>query len=140
MGGWQGRIGRNYGGFIIRVGLLFEAPAQPLEVGARHEPIAMGAEPRGEVTVEMEFQAYTVAEVTHERAYNHAAATKVRPGEVLTLNETLPEGTYVVRMAQSLGRLAAPMLEPETEDNVVYWNLMDAGMRPTPLPTRLSGD
>ena len=37
-----------------------------------------------------------------------------------------PVGTYVVPTAQTLGRLVAHMLEVETEDNVVYWNTMDA--------------
>ena len=236
VGGSQARIGRNYGGFVNSVGILFEAPNQPLEIGARAgylgylavveyaarnaerltgviadataETIAMGAEPRGEVTVEMRYEAedypvsyylvenggrgtdpnqpvetvlienarlikkpvalrtrprpwayvlprdavdavamlrrhditverldesvrlsvdaYTVAGVTHERAYNHAAATMVEVGEVLTIEEEFPAGTYVVPTAQNLGRLVAHMLEVETEDNVVYWNTMDA--------------
>ena len=236
VGGFQARIARNYGGFVNSVGILFEAPSQELEGGARagylgylsvvefaaehtdrlmgvveaarQETIAMGAEPRGEIAVMMEYEAedypvsyeivrgggrgadlneaveiiqvtggelmkkpvatklrqrpwayllprdavdavamlrrhgitverltspaglqvdaYTVAGVTHERAYNHAAATKVEVGEVLTLTETFPTGTFVVPTAQYLGRLVAHMLEPETDDNVVYWNTMDA--------------
>ena len=233
-GGFQARIGRNYGGFINSVGMLFEAPSQALEEGARAgylgyltvveyavenadrlmglverarlETIAMGAEPRGEIAVEMEYaaeeypvsytivrgggndsdgvvdtiqvtgarlmkrpvatklrrrpwayvlprdavdavqmllrhgiiverltsaaalevDAYTVANVTYERAYNHAAATRVEVGEVLTLDMEFPAGTYVVPTAQFLGRLVTHMLEPETDDNVVYWNTMDA--------------
>jgi len=75
---------------------------------------------------ELQVDAYTVTDVTHERAYNHAAATKVEVGEVLTLTEVFPAGTFIVPTAQYLGRLVAHMLEPETEDNVVYWNTMDA--------------
>ncbi len=236
VGGDQARIGRNYGGFINSVGILFEAPQQGAEEGARAgylgfltvvkyaadhpdevmkvvedarlETVAMGAEPRGDVTVEMEYapedytvdytiitgggrfdepgtpvdtievtgaqllkkpvptrtrprpwayilprdavdavdllrrhgitvevmtgpdsltvDAYTVAGVTHERAYNHAAATRVEVGEVVTRTEEFPKGTYVIPTAQFLGRLVAHMLEPETDDNVVYWNTMDA--------------
>ncbi|MBW3534702.1 MAG: hypothetical protein KY453_05715 [Gemmatimonadetes bacterium] len=278
VGGSQARIGRNYGGFVNAVGILFEAPAQELEVGARAgylgylavlewaganadrltgvidgalaETIALGAAPRGEVTVRMEYaaedepvsydivrpaggaeaqrgggmdgpvdtiqvrgarlmkkpvalrtrprpwayllprdavdavamlrrhgitvealtapadlrvDAYTVAGVTHERAYNHAAATVVEVGDVVSLDESFPRGTYLVPTAQPLGRLVTHMLEPETEDNVIYWNTMDAWlprgpettredgrevvraplvpiyklMRPTPLPTRV---
>jgi len=234
-GGFQARIGRNYGGFVNSVGILFEAPSQELEEGARAgylgyltvvkyaaenaerlmglverarlETIAMGAEPRGEIAVEMEYaaeeypvdytivrgggrndpdgpvdtiqvsgarlmkrpvatklrprpwayilprdavnavamllrhgitverlesltslqvDAYTVSDVTYESAYNHAAATKVKVGEVITQEMEFPAGTYVVPTAQSLGRLVTHMLEPETEDNVVYWNTMDA--------------
>jgi dipeptidyl-peptidase-4 len=235
-GGFEARIGRNYGGYTNSVGILFEAPGQTLEQGARAgylgnlavveyaanhaaevmglveearmETIAMGAEPRGEIAVEMEYapedylvnytlirrpprgsdpgtptdtievtgarlmkkpvatklrprpwayliprdavdavamlrrhgitvevltepqemevDAYTVADVTYERAYNHAAATRVEVGEVVTVTQTFPKGTYVVPTAQFLGRLVAHMLEPETADNVVYWNTMDA--------------
>ena len=252
VGGHQARIGRNYGGFINAVGVLFEAPTQALAVGARAgylgylavleyvarnadrlmatveaarlETIAMGAAPRGEVAVEMEYvaedypvsyeivveeggeggeggergegavervvqvtgarlmkkpvatrtrprpwayllprdavdavamlrrhgivvqrltetvelrvDAYRVGEVTHERAYNHAAATRVQVAGVLTLDERFPEGTYVVPTAQSLGRLVAHMLEPETDDNVVYWNTMDAWIPREPEEVR----
>ena len=245
-GGFEARIGRNYGGFINSVGILFEAPAQELEVGARAgylgylavleyasrnseslirlvndarlETIALGAEPRGEVAVEMEYtaedylvsyelvrgggsdadpdepvdtihvtgarlikkpvatklrarpwayvlprdatdavsmlrrhgitvevltaprslevDAYSVAAVTHERAYNHAAATKVQVGEVVTLEVDFPEGAFVVPTAQFMGRLVTHMLEPESGDNVVYWNTMDAWIpRPDPSPS-----
>lgn len=231
VGGSQVRIGRNYGGLVNSVAILFESPRQDLATGARagylgylavleyaaenperlmsavdaarRETYALGAAPRGEITVEMEYtaedypvsyeiiaddeegegevvqvtgarlmkkpvatktrprpwlyllprdavdavamlrrhditveqlteatrltvDAYTVANITHERAYNHAAATRVHVGEVLTMDETFPEGTYVVRTAQFLGRLVTHMLEPETDDNVVYWNTMDA--------------
>ena len=235
VGGNQARIGRNYGGFINSIGILFESPGQGLEEGARagylgnlavleyavanqdkvmelvdqarRETLAMGAAPRGEIAVEMEYapedylvdytiitggrraeagtpvdtievtgaqllkkpvatrtrarpwayllprdaveavamlrkhgitveiltemdsltvDAYTVTEVTHERAYNHAAATRVHVGEVVTRTEAFPMGTYVVPTAQFLGRLVTHMLEPETDDNVVYWNTMDA--------------
>ena len=242
VGGDQARIGRNYGGFINSVGILFEAPGQGAEEGARAgylgflavveyaanhaeevmqlvddarmETIAMGAEPRGEIAVQMDYapedylvdytiitgggrfddpdtpvdtievtgaqllkkpvatktrprpwayllprdavdavallrrhgitvevmtgpdsltvDAYTVAGVTYERAYNHAAATRVEVGEVVTLDLSFPKGTYVIPTAQFLGRLVTHMLEPETDDNVVYWNTMDAWI-PRPL-------
>ncbi len=235
-GGFQARIGRNYGGMVNSVGILFEAPQQDLEVGARAgylgyltvlrfaaenpdrlmglvsraqaETIAMGAAPSGEIAVEMEYaaedypvdytlvrgggfndppgsqvdtievtgarlmkkpvatrlrarpwayllprdaedavamlhrhgitverltepvtldvDAYTVADVTHEQQYNHAAVTRIQVGEVIRQTRELPAGTYVVPTAQNLGRLVAHMLEVETEDNVVYWNTMDA--------------
>ncbi|HEX9886112.1 MAG TPA: M14 family zinc carboxypeptidase [Longimicrobiales bacterium] len=245
-GGSEARIGRNYGGFVNSVGILFEAPTQEPEDGARagylgylavvefaaehaerlmavvddatRETLAMGAAPYGDVAVRMEYaaedyrvsyeivrgggrgadpgqpeevvqvtgaqlikkpvatklrprpyayllprdavdavamlrrhgitverlvrpvalevDAYTVAGVTHERAYNHAAATIVEVGEVVTLEETFPVGTYVVPTAQFLGRLVTHMLEPESTDNVVYWNTMDGWIPRTAEPPR----
>jgi len=236
VGNFQARIGRNYGGFINSIGILFEAPGQELEDGARAgylgnlavaeyaanhpdevmqlvnearmETIAMGTGPSGEIAVEMEYapedytvdytiitgmgrnvppgtpvdtievtgaqimkrpvatktrarpwayilprdavdavallrrhqitvevmteadsldvQAYTVAGVSHERAYNHASATRVEVGEVLNVRHHFPVGSYVVPTAQFLGRLVGHMLEPETDDNVIYWNTMNA--------------
>jgi len=70
--------------------------------------------------------AYDIAGITYEQAYNHTAALKVEVGGVATLEREFPAGTYVVPTAQYLGRLVTHMLEPETEDNVVYWNTMDA--------------
>jgi len=235
-GGSQVRIGRNYGGMINSVAILFESPQQELETGARAgylgyyatlewvarngahligtidaaraETIAMGAAPRGQIAVEMEYaaedytvdytivrgggfnaepgapvdtidvtgarlmkkpvatrlrdrpwayllprdaedavalllrhgitverltdqvtlevQAYTVADVTYERQYNHAAVTRIQVGDVVTQTRDFPAGTYIVPTAQNLGRLVTHMLEVETEDNVVYWNTMDA--------------
>ncbi len=256
-GGYEARIARNYGAFVNSVGILFEAPGQDPEVGARAgylgnlavveyavnnagkvvdllaaarmETIQMGLEPRGDIAVQMEYgpedytvdytiitggrrndppetpvdtievtgaqlmkkpvatklrprpyayllprdavdavemlkrhgitvevliepgsltvDAYTVAGVSHERAYNHAAATVVEVGEVVTLEQSFPVGTFVIPTAQFLGRLAAHMLEPESDDNVVYWNTMDAWIpRPaeeeegTGLPTGVDPD
>jgi len=234
VGGWQARIGRNYIGFLNAIGILFEAPTQPQESGARagylafltvleftaknatrvmdlvgragDETIAMGAAPSGDIAVQMDYapedypvdyllmrsggrgngtredtvqvrgarlmkkpvatqlrarpwayvlprdavdavallrrhrihveqltasetlevEAYTVQDVSYEQAYNHAAAMRVHVGEVLTLEQNFPVGTYVVPTAQPLGRLVAHMLEAETDDNVIYWNTMDA--------------
>ncbi|MBM4184203.1 MAG: hypothetical protein FJ207_08235 [Gemmatimonadetes bacterium] len=234
VGGWQARIGRNYVGFLNSIGILFEAPTQQQESGARagylayltvlefvtqnaervmglvdrarEETVAMGAGPSGEVAVQMEYapeeypvdylvirgggrgngtredtvqvrgarlmkkpvatrlrprpwayilprdavaavamlrrhrihverlvapatldvDAYTIDDVTYEQAYNHAAAMRIEVGDVRTLEQNFPTGTYIVPTAQPLGRLAAHMLEPETDDNVIYWNTMDA--------------
>jgi dipeptidyl-peptidase 4 len=246
VGGFQARIGRNYVGLINGIGILFEAPAQDFEGGARagylgylatlefvsanarrvtdlvararEETIAMGAEPRGDIAVTMDYaaedypvdylivrprtpgpnaredtvqvtgarlmkkpvatrlrprpwayllpreaveavamlrrhgitverldasttlsvDAYTVAGVSYEKAYDHEAALRVRVGEVVTSRRLFPEGTYVIPTAQDLGRLVGQMLEPETDDNVVYWNTMDAWV-PRPGSTAASG-
>jgi hypothetical protein len=231
-GGYDARIGRNYGGFTNSVAILFESPPwlemRPgVEAGvlgfkavleyasenpsrlmetverARRETIAMGQEPAGEVVVEMEYapqprtvtykigveegdsmrvltvtsdslmtrpvatrtrprpyayflprdavgavallrrngitvevltgevevevEAYVIEDVRYEQAYNHDASVRlVLADEPVTEARTYPAGTYVVRTGQMQGRLAAHMLEPETNDNVIYWNTMDA--------------
>ncbi|MCP4711987.1 MAG: hypothetical protein GY869_25480, partial [Planctomycetes bacterium] len=46
--------------------------------------------------------------------------------ETVKRTQTFPAGTYIVRTGQVLGRLVCQMLEPETDDNVITWNTMDA--------------
>jgi dipeptidyl-peptidase-4 len=70
--------------------------------------------------------AYTIKGVTHAPQYNHAAAASVQVGEVVNVQRTFPAGSYVIRTAQMQGRVAVHLLEPETTDNVIYWNRMDA--------------
>lgn len=240
-GGFQARIGRNYGGFVNTVGILFESPgSQEMSVGvrsgflayravieyvrdnaerlvstvntARLETIRMGLAAEGEVVVDMRYdpedrrvtyeigqgqgqdrrtvqvtsdslmkkpvptrtrdrpyayilprdavaavdmlrrhgitveqlvdeitldvQAYTVGGVGYTRQYNHAAAVEVEVGEVVNVQEQFPVGTYIVPTGQALGRLVAHMLEPETDDNVLYWNTMDAWL---PRPQQAGG-
>jgi hypothetical protein len=56
----------------------------------------------------------------------------VEVDQVLEREMQFPKGSYVVPTGQVLGRLVAHMLEVETDDNVVYWNTMDAWLpRPT---------
>jgi dipeptidyl-peptidase 4 len=239
-GGFQARIGRNYGGFVNSVGILFESPGWQemwpgVESGyvalravleyvkdnpghlmnvvnrARLETIAMGLAAEGEVVVEMEYgpedrlvdyeigvgegderravpvrgaqlikkplpvrtrprphayllpreavdavamlrrhniiverlqqatelevDAYTIGGISHAPEYNHAATVRVRVGGVVSTRREFPRGTYVVPTGQVLGRLVTHMLEPETDDNVIHWNTMDAWLPRPPAST-----
>ena len=106
--------------------------------------------------VELNVEAYTIADIEHSRQYNHAATTQIQVGEVISTTREFPTGTYVVPTGQELGRIITHMLEPETDDNVIYWNTMDAWiprpsadrddpalvpiyklMAPQPLPARI---
>ena len=49
-------------------------------------------------------------------------------GKYVSAAATLPAGTIVVRLAQPLGRLAAYLLEPESDDGLVHWNFFDAAL------------
>jgi dipeptidyl-peptidase 4 len=259
----DGRISRNYAGFVNSIGILFESPGwQEMEDGvragvlgytavleyvrdhpdrvmntvneARRQAVLLGSEPAGEVAVQMdvepedelvdymigvevegerqireiteapiykrpvatltrtrpyayilprdavdavdllrrhnitvevldreltvEVEAYTLEGVSYEAIYNHQSAPKVEVGEVVTLERSFPPGTYVVPVGQMMGRVASHLLEPETDDNLIYWGAMDrwlplaqleAGddepalvpiyklMRPTPVPARI---
>lgn len=239
-GGFEARIGRNYGGFVNSIGILFESPSQSLETGvrsglvafkavleytrrnrdqvlaivsrARQETVGLGERAEGQVVVQQRYgpedrrvtyevpvgegnqrrfvtvtsdslmkkpiptltrprpyayllppdavdavamlrrhnitvetladpaqlsvSAYRIADLGYTEQYNHVAAVVVRVSDVMTLERSFPHGTYVVRTGQVLGRLVSHMLEPETEDNVVYWNTMDAWL-PRPTSTQV---
>lgn len=45
--------------------------------------------------------------------------------EVVADQMQLPEGTYLVRMTQNAARLIGELMEPDTDDSVVVWNLLD---------------
>jgi hypothetical protein len=243
-GGFEMRIGRNYGGFANSVGILFESPGgQPMEQAvragllgykavvewsrsskatlvetiarARRETIEKGEKPgdqfavrvryeaedypvnyligvgqgaerkiqevkgarlikkpvptilrqrpyayvlpreateavallrRHGITVEtlqqstpMRVQAYTIGNVSYSQVYNHAATVQVEVKDVIDVDRTFPAGTYVVRTAQMQGRVAAQLLEAESDDNVIYWNRMDAWI-PRPGATAAAPD
>jgi hypothetical protein len=46
--------------------------------------------------------------------------------EMHKMTKTFPKGTYIIRTGQATGRIICHMLEPETTDNVITWNTMDA--------------
>ncbi len=77
-------------------------------------------------TTLIDVEAYKLADVEYLREYNHAAAVRVKVAEVVKLSRRFPAGTFVVSTAQMQGRVVAHLLEPETNDNVVRWNTMDA--------------
>ncbi len=73
-------------------------------------------------------------------------------GSAAVAPATLPAGTVIVRLAQPLGRLAAYLLEPESDDGLGTWNYFDAAieqgrahpvgkiMEAAPLPVRALQD
>lgn len=73
-------------------------------------------------------EAYLIEGVNFESEYDHAASVELDVADdLVTLEEErYPAGTYIVRTGQMRGRLVAHMLEPETQDNVIKWNTMDA--------------
>ena len=50
--------------------------------------------------------------------------------EYVDERKEIPAGTLIVRTAQPLGTLAAYLLEPETDDGLLYWNYWDKYLAP----------
>jgi dipeptidyl-peptidase-4 len=118
---------------------------EPIPTKTRPRPFAYILEPRAYKAVEMlrkqkilvevlqedteiDVEAYVATGIRRGNLNDHPAAvtTLTLEDETVKRTQTFPKGSYIIRTGQNLGRLAAYMLEPETEDNVVTWNRMDA--------------
>ncbi len=76
-------------------------------------------------TINIEALAYTLGGVDYEDTdNNHRSALLLEVEDKVTDNFEIPKGSYVIKTGQLLGRVASHLLEPETTDNVFYWNRM----------------
>jgi hypothetical protein len=77
---------------------------------------------------ELPVESYRLAELTRSSQYDHPASASAIKVEDETVKEkrTFPKGTYIIRAGQAMGRVITHVLEPETPDNVITWNKMDA--------------
>jgi dipeptidyl-peptidase 4 len=75
--------------------------------------------------VALEVEACRLKEIKGaERLYQGHRTNSVK-GEYAVETREFPKGTLVVRAAQPLGRLAAYLLEPESDDGLLVWNYFD---------------
>jgi dipeptidyl-peptidase-4 len=73
----------------------------------------------------LEVEAFQIKEIKGaERLYQGHRMNTVK-GEYATQEKEFPAGTLLVRTAQPLGRLAAYLLEPESDDGLLVWNFFD---------------
>ncbi|MEW5902630.1 MAG: hypothetical protein AB1715_14280, partial [Acidobacteriota bacterium] len=64
-----------------------------------------------------------------ERPYQGHRLNQVK-GEYVVERRDFPAGTHFVPTAQSLGSLAAYLLEPESDDGLLVWNFFDRYLVP----------
>jgi len=83
---------------------------------------------RLEEAVTSTVEAFEIEEIRRaKRLFQGHHETSVR-GEWRTQEGILPAGTVLVSARQSRVRVAAQLLEPESEDGLVTWNLLDDGL------------
>jgi hypothetical protein len=78
----------------------------------------------------LDVQSFRVTELTAaKRPFQGHYMNRVK-GEYVDERRTFPPGTLFVPTAQSLGLLAATLLEPESDDGLLVWNVMDRYLIP----------
>jgi|WetSurMetagenome_2_1015567.scaffolds.fasta_scaffold61783_2 hypothetical protein len=78
----------------------------------------------------MKVERFEISELKAAQRLNQGHYTNSIKGNYITGNVAFPAGTIVVRTAQPLGRLAAYLLEPQSNDGLMFWNLFDRYLVP----------
>ncbi len=73
----------------------------------------------------LEVEAFQIKEVKGAERLYQGHRTNTVKGEYAVQKKDFPAGTLLVRTAQPLGRLAAYLLEPESDDGLLVWNYFD---------------
>jgi hypothetical protein len=75
--------------------------------------------------VSLETEAFRIKEIKGAERLYQGHRTNAVKGEYAVEKRDFPKGTLLVRTAQPLGRLAAYLLEPESDDGLLVWNYFD---------------
>ncbi len=73
----------------------------------------------------LEAEAFRIREIKGAERLYQGHRTNTVKGEAALETREFPAGTLLVRTAQPLGRLAAYLLEPESDDGLLVWNFFD---------------
>ncbi len=79
---------------------------------------------------EIEVQQFQISSLTGSAKLNQGHHTNTIDGSFINSKIDFPAGTIVVRTAQKLGNLVAYLLEPQSNDGLVYWNFLDRYLVP----------
>jgi dipeptidyl-peptidase 4 len=75
-------------------------------------------------------QRFEISELKAAPRLNQGHYTNSIKGKYITGQVTFAAGTIVVRTAQPLGNLAAYLLEPQSNDGLMFWNKLDRYLVP----------
>jgi hypothetical protein len=75
--------------------------------------------------VTLETEAFRLKDIKGAERLYQGHRTNAVKGEYAVEKREFAKGTWLVRMAQPLGRLAAYLLEPESDDGLLVWNYFD---------------
>ena len=73
---------------------------------------------------------FQIEELTPANRLNQGHYTNSVKGTFVEIKKEFPAGTPVVRTSQPLGNLIAYLLEPQSDDGLLYWNYFDRYLSP----------
>jgi hypothetical protein len=76
----------------------------------------------------VDLEQFVVSDATHAEHEFQQHHELTLTGKWKRATETLPAGTFIVRMNQPLARLAFYLLEPRSDDGLFNWNVFDASL------------
>ncbi len=78
----------------------------------------------------IEVQRFNITELKGSTKLNQGHYTNTIDGNYVNGQVDFPAGTVIVRTAQPLGNLAAYLLEPQSNDGLLFWNYLDRYLVP----------
>jgi hypothetical protein len=78
----------------------------------------------------IEVQQFEISDLIGATRLNQGHYTNTISGKYLSSQVDFHSGTIVVRTAQPLGNLAAYLLEPQSNDGLIFWNFFDRYLVP----------
>lgn len=78
----------------------------------------------------MAVQEFQIEELIPANRLNQGHYTNSIKGKFVEIEKEFPSGTPVIRTSQPLGNLIAYLLEPQSDDGLLYWNFFDRYLSP----------
>ncbi len=75
-------------------------------------------------------QTFKIDGIKPAERLNQGHYTEALSGDFSPEVKEFPAGTYIIKTAQKLGNLAAYLLEPQTDDGLLFWNFFDKYLVP----------
>jgi dipeptidyl-peptidase-4 len=108
----------------VRLPFAYLIPLASTEVPEKLRQHGLAVE-RLTAPASVEVEAFRLKEIKGAERLYQGHRTNTVTGQAAVETREFPAGTFLVRMAQPLGRLAAYLLEPESDDGLLVWNFFD---------------
>ncbi len=80
--------------------------------------------------INLDVDKFVVEDLKPVQRLNQGHYTETVSGHFVKENKEFPAGTYLVRTSQKLGYLISYLLEPQSDDGLLFWNYFDKYLQP----------